>query len=70
MNDSPKPKITLSDASKMKARDLIKLDIKTLRGLENEATKTVFSASITLKWIRGAIAKKNGEQTGNGKTDA
>lgn len=65
MNDSTnkKDKITLAEIRRVSIATLLKLDIETLRDLEDQADKAVFSAGLTLDWVRGIIARKTHQQT-------
>lgn len=58
MNDSPKEKISLDDVRHVSVGTLLKLNIDTLRDLEDQADKRIYDAGTLLEWIRGVIAKK------------
>lgn len=58
MNDTPTQRITLEDVRHTEVGELLKLDIDTLRDLENQADKAVYDAGTRLDWIRGVITKK------------
>ncbi len=72
MNDSTnkKDKVTLAEIRRISIATLLKLDMETLRDLEDQADKAVFSAGLTLDWVRGIIARKLAHKAPDDKSDA
>ena len=70
MNDSTKQKITLEDVRHVSVETLFKLDIETLRELEDQADKAVYDAGTRLEWIRGIIKKKTHDEGTSTETNS
>lgn len=70
MNDNKKDKITLAEIRRISIAALLELNMETLRDLEDQADKAVFSAGLTLDWVRGIIARKLAQKTPGDKSDA
>ena len=63
MHESHSTKLTLAEIKYVPIEELVRLDLETLRDLENEADKAVFDAGSCLEWIRGVISLKAKKQS-------